>query len=127
MTSYVALYGDPVEGNPTSRMQNAAFDAAGLDWRYLDIRIPTADLAAAVVAARTLAFGGLNLTIPHKVAAASFCDELDEVAARAGSVNTLIVRDGKVNGSSTDGRASLACRNSGSPESRTEWITTMFG
>ncbi|GEM_PF-1937402 len=28
MTHYVALFGDPVAGNPTSRMQNAAFEAA---------------------------------------------------------------------------------------------------
>jgi shikimate dehydrogenase len=34
-----------------------------------------------------------------------FCDELDDVAARAGSVNTLVVRDGRVLGSSTDGPA----------------------
>ena len=33
------------------------------------------------------------------------CDELDAVAERAGSVNTLVIRDGRVHGSSTDGRA----------------------
>ena len=32
-------------------------------------------------------------------------DELDAVAERAGSVNTLVVRDGRVHGSSTDGQA----------------------
>ena len=31
VTQYVAVYGDPVEGNPTSIMQNAAFEHAGLD------------------------------------------------------------------------------------------------
>ena len=46
VTQYVALFGDPVEGNPTSVMQNAAFEHLGLDWRYLDIRVVAADLEA---------------------------------------------------------------------------------
>jgi shikimate dehydrogenase len=45
------------------------------------------------------------VTIPHKTGVVAFCDELDDVAARAGSVNTLVVRDGRVLGSSTDGPA----------------------
>jgi shikimate dehydrogenase len=43
------------------------------------------------------------VTIPHKTAVVAFCDDLDEVAERAGSVNTLVVREGRVHGSSTDG------------------------
>ncbi len=35
----------------------------------------------------------------------AFCDEVDSVAARAGSVNTLVIRDDRVLGSSTDGLA----------------------
>jgi shikimate dehydrogenase len=108
MTSYVALYGDPVDGNPTSRMQNAAFEASGLDWRYLDIRVSAQDLAAAVVAARTLGFGGLNLTIPHKVAVLPLLDELEPSAEISGACNT-VVRDasGRLIGSNTDGRGFL--------------------
>jgi shikimate dehydrogenase len=55
---------------------------------------------------RTLAdlgFAGANVTIPHKEAAFALCDEVDGVARRAGSVNTLVVRGGKVLGTSTDG------------------------
>ena len=50
-------------------------------------------------------FAGANVTIPHKEAVVELCDELDEVARRAGSVNTLVIRDGRVHGSSTDGLA----------------------
>jgi shikimate dehydrogenase len=49
-----------------------------------------------------LGFAGANVTIPHKIAAADVCDDLDGFAARAGSVNTLRVRDGRVLGSTTD-------------------------
>jgi shikimate dehydrogenase len=48
---------------------------------------------------------GANVTIPHKTAVVSFCDELDGVAERAGSVNTLVIREGRVLGLSTDGAA----------------------
>ena len=48
------------------------------------------------------------MTIPHKQAVISFCDELDEIALAAGSVNTLVFADGRVLGSSTDGDAVAA-------------------
>jgi shikimate dehydrogenase len=49
-----------------------------------------------------LGFAGANVTIPHKTAVVELCDELERFAARAGSANTLVVRDGRVHGASTD-------------------------
>ena len=46
---------------------------------------------------------GLNVTVPHKAAAATFADELTPRAARAGAVNTLARQDGAVLGDNTDG------------------------
>ena len=46
---------------------------------------------------------GLNVTVPHKVAAADFAAELTPRAERAGAVNTLAMKDGKVLGDNTDG------------------------
>ncbi len=104
VTRYVAVFGDPVEGNPTSIMQNAAFAHAGLDWHYLDITVPAADLAAAVEAARVLGFGGLNLTLPHKVAVIPMLDGLEPSAQISGACNTVVRQpDGRLIGSNTDG------------------------
>ena len=86
-------------------MQNAAFAARGLDWAYVALRVEAAGLEAGVRGLVALGFAGANVTAPHKVAAVAFCDELDEAAERAGSVNTLVVRDGRVLGASTDGLA----------------------
>jgi shikimate dehydrogenase len=103
-TQYVAVYGDPVEGNPTSGMQNAAFEALGLDWCYLDIRVRAEDLPAAIAAARLLGFGGLNLTIPHKVAVIPLLDGLEPSAQVSGACNTVVRQaDGRLIGSNTDG------------------------
>ncbi len=47
-------------------------------------------------------FDGLNVTIPYKKLAYSLCDKLDEFAADAKSVNTVVHRDGKICGYNTD-------------------------
>jgi shikimate dehydrogenase len=104
-TTLVGLLGWPTEHSLSPPMQNAAFEALALDWAY--VPLPTAPelLADAVRGLVATGFAGANVTIPHKQAVIEFCDELDAVAERAGSVNTLVVRDGRVLGSSTDGAA----------------------
>jgi shikimate dehydrogenase len=104
-TRLVGLIGDPVSHSLSPRMQNAAFAARGLDWAYVPLAVPAERLEGAVEGLVALGFAGANITIPHKTAVVGFCDELDEVAERAGSVNTLVVQDGRILGSSTDGPA----------------------
>jgi shikimate dehydrogenase len=104
-TRLVGLIGDPVSHSLSPRMQNAAFAARGLDWAYVPLPVAAARLEDAVTGLVALDYAGANVTIPHKTAVVAFCDELDQVAERAGSVNTLVVRDGRVLGSSTDGPA----------------------
>ncbi|HEX5468078.1 MAG TPA: shikimate dehydrogenase [Gaiellaceae bacterium] len=104
-TRLVGLLGDPVGHSLSPRMQNAGFAALALDWAYVALPVEAERLEQAVAGLVALGFAGANVTIPHKTAIVAFCDELDEVAARAGSVNTLVVRDRRVLGSSTDGPA----------------------
>jgi shikimate dehydrogenase len=101
----VGLIGDPVDHSLSPLMQNAAFAAVALDWAYVPLPVRRERLEEAVSGLEALGFAGANVTIPHKTAVVAFCNELDEVAARAGSVNTVVVRDGRVLGSSTDGPA----------------------
>ena len=95
LAAAVALLGHPVAHSLSPRMQNAAFAARGLDWRYQAFDVE--DPLAAVDALRTLGFAGANVTIPHKRAVVSACDEADGEA-----VNTLVLRDGRVLGFNTD-------------------------
>jgi shikimate dehydrogenase len=104
-TRLVGLLRGPLAASLSPPMQNAAFAAAGLDWAYVPLGVEPSDLAEAVRGLVALGFEGANVTIPHKLAVAGLCDELDPVAERAGSVNTLVIRDGRVHGSSTDGLA----------------------
>jgi shikimate dehydrogenase len=91
----VALLGHPVAQSLSPRMQNAAFAARGLDWRYEAFDV--GDVLSAVAALRTLGFAGANVTIPYKQDVVSACDEADGKA-----VNTLVFRDGRVVGLNTD-------------------------
>lgn len=104
-TRLVGIIGNPVSQSLSPRMQNAAFAAAGLDWAYVPLRVEAGALPQAVAGLVSLGFAGANVTTPHKTAVLALCDDVDAVATRAGSVNTLVIRDGHVSGSSTDGLA----------------------
>jgi shikimate dehydrogenase len=104
-TTLVGLLGWPTAHSLSPPMQNAGFAALGLDWAYVPLPTPPERLGEAVRGLVATGFAGANVTIPHKERIVSSCDELDEVAAAAGSVNTLVVADGRVVGSSTDGAA----------------------
>ena len=95
-TRLVGLLGDPVSQSLSPLIQNAAFAARGLDWAYVPLPVASERLADAVKGLVALDFAGANVTTPHKVAVARLV-ETDEA-----SVNTLVVRDGRVLGYSTD-------------------------
>lgn len=96
-TRLVALLGHPVADSLSPRMQNAAFAARALDWAYVACDVAAEELDEAVRGLAALGFAGANVTTPHKRAAASLCDE-----AEGESVNTLVLREGRVFGFNTD-------------------------
>ena len=100
----VGFYGFPVAENPTQAMIEPAFEAMGLDWRYLTLEVKPEDLPAAVAGARAFGFRGFNCTIPHKVAVIEHLDGLGESAALMGAVNCVVNRDGQFIGENTDGK-----------------------
>ena len=79
-------------------MQNAAFAARGLDFSYVALDVPPEQLEDAVRGLVALGFAGANVTAPHKLAVGA----LDLVEADVSSVNTLVFRDGRVEGHCTD-------------------------
>ena len=107
-TRLIGLLGWPVEHSLSPRMQNAAFVALGLDWAYVPLPTPPERLEDAVRGLVALGFAGANVTAPHKLAVAALCD------SDAPSVNTLVLRDGRLEGWTTDA-AVLAGRVAESP------------
>jgi len=108
-TRVAGVIGDPVTHSLSPVLHNAAFEAAGLDWVYVAFPVPAGHGAGAVRAMADLGIAGLNVTMPHKEAAAAACDACSPLATRLGSVNTVVLRpDGSLFGDSTDGPGLLA-------------------
>lgn len=99
------VFGDPVEGNPTGVMEEAAYDELGLNFRYITMKVTPEGFSDAMRAVKALHMKGVNLTMPHKLAVIPFLDELSEAASIIGAVNTVVVReDGTLFGENTDGK-----------------------
>jgi len=103
----VGVFGYPVAENPTCVMQEAAFAALGLRWRYLTIEVKPEALPDAVRGLRAMGMQGINLTIPHKVAVMSLLDEISPDAALIGAVNTVRRAGDRLIGENTDGKGFL--------------------
>ena len=100
----VGVLGHPVAENPTVVMQEAAFAALGLNWRYLTVEVLPEDLEAAMNGVRAFNMRGINLTIPHKVAVLAYLDEVKPDAAVMGAVNTVVRVGDRLVGENTDGK-----------------------
>ena len=100
----VGCFGDPIDGNPTGVMEEAAFNALGLNYRYLTLLVKKENLEDAIKGAKAMSFKGLNLTMPHKIAVIPYLDGLTKAAEIIGAVNTIVVKDGLWIGENTDGK-----------------------
>ena len=76
----VGVFGDPVDGNPTGVMEEAAFAACGLNYRYLTLKVTKEDFDDAMKAIHAFHMKGMNLTMPHKITVLPYLDELSEAA-----------------------------------------------
>ncbi len=103
----LGVLGDPVAHSLSPQMQNAALRACKIDMQYARFHIRANELRSALRSLRALDFVGVNLTVPHKIAAFGQIDHVEESASRAGAVNTIRVRDKKLLGSNTDGEGFL--------------------
>jgi len=100
----LACLGDPVDLNPTGTVEEAAFRACGLNWRFLMLRVAQQDLEDALRGCKAMGFRGLGVTMPHKCAIIPLLDGLTPAAEIIGAVNAVYVRDGKWIGDNTDGK-----------------------
>ena len=98
------VFGDPVDDNPTIVLEEAGYQALGLNYRYLTIKVLPDDLQCAIDAVKAMHFRGINLTMPHKIKVIPMLDELSEAAQIIGAVNTVINNDGHLIGENTDGK-----------------------
>jgi len=100
----LGVFGDPVAHSLSPQMQNAALEKSGLEMRYGRFEIAPGELQAALGLLQGLDFVGVNLTVPHKIAALPLVDATDETARQVGAINTIKLEGGKLCGFNTDGK-----------------------
>ena len=103
MEKVYGLIGSPVSHSMSADMHNDLFSYYNLKARYHAFDVSKENLRDAVKGLRALGVAGFNITIPHKVAMLDLLDEVEEVAANIGAVNTVINNQGKLIGYNTDG------------------------
>jgi len=102
------IVGWPVAHSRSPRLHGFWLERHAIDGAYVPLAVRPEDFATAVRGLAAAGFAGLNVTIPHKRAAFAICDSVDPSAQRAGAVNRLVFRDGRITGSNTDGWGFLA-------------------
>jgi len=104
MTRRVALLGKPLKRRHSQVMHDAAFDAAGIDARYVLLELEPDAVEPAVREARESdGWLGLGVTAPYKKVVAGLVDEVEPDAERIGAVNNVIRRpSGRLSGINTD-------------------------
>jgi shikimate dehydrogenase len=96
------IIGDPVEHTMSPIMHNAAFSELGLDFVYLPFLVKKESLKGAIDGIKALNIRGLSVTQPHKVEVMELLDNIDPLAEKMGTVNTIVNDNGILTGSNTD-------------------------
>jgi shikimate dehydrogenase len=105
-TKLCAVVGNPISHSLSPSIHNAGYTELGLDFVYVAFRVE--DIGAALSGMRAMEnFRGMSITIPHKIEAMKYVDEIADVDKSIGSINTVIHENGRLIGFGTDGPGAL--------------------
>lgn len=111
-TKFCGIIGNPVEHSLSPAIHNAAFRRLALNYVYLAWRVES--IGDAIRGLRALGnFRGASITIPHKVSAVPFLDEIEPTARQIGAINTIVLEQGRLVGFNTDATGALRALREG--------------
>ena len=111
-TQFCGVIGNPVEHSLSPAIHNAAFQALGINCVYLAWKVEV--IGDAINGLRALGnFRGASVTIPHKVSAVPFLDDLEPTARQIGAINTIVAENGRLIGYNTDATGALRALREG--------------
>lgn len=102
-TKLTALIGSPVAHSISPQMHNEAYHQLGLDYVYLAFDIEQNQLQDTIFGFKAMEVAGFNVTMPFKTAVIPFLDELSPQARLSNAVNTVVHRENRLFGHTTDG------------------------
>ena len=103
-TKILGVIGWPVAHSLSPKLHNYICEKMGDNYVYTAIPVKPDEIGKALEGMKALHIAGLNATVPHKYAVMPYLDVIDEAAMHEGSVNTIVNRDGRLYGYSTDAR-----------------------
>ncbi len=108
MSRTAFVIGHPVAHSRSPLIHGFWLEKLGLEGEYRCIDVAPEALDGFFEAVRKKDYIGGNVTVPHKQAVMTYCDEIDETARTIGAVNTLVVDDKRLIGSNSDWHGFLA-------------------
>lgn len=111
-TQFCGVIGNPVEHSLSPAIHNAAFQKLGINCVYLAWQVEA--IGDAIKGLRALGnFRGASITIPHKVSAMPFLDQVEATARQIGAINTIVAENGRLTGHNTDATGALRALREG--------------
>lgn len=98
----LGVIGDPIGHTLSPALHQPALDALGIPATFAAWHTPLAELPARIAGLRAPDALGASVTVPHKLAVIDLLDEVARSARRAGAVNTVVNRGGRLVGENTD-------------------------
>ena len=95
----LAVVGNPIAHSKSPLIFRFFFDAVNLEYSYERISLNSAN---EIVGLFDNGYSGVNITAPFKQSCIPLLDELSAEAKQIGSVNTVVLREGKLFGYNTD-------------------------
>lgn len=101
-TKLVTLLGKPISQSYSTRLQNVAYEAKGLNLVYLAQEVDKEHVGDVIHGLRHMNFAGSAVTKPDKVEVLKYLDGMDELCEKIGACNTIVNQNGSLIGYNTD-------------------------
>ena len=109
------VIGHPIGHSRSPRLHRHWLARHGLPGDYVALGVREGDLEEVLGVLPKVGFRGVNVTIPHKIAALEIADEATEQARRIGAANLLVFEGGRILADNTDGEGFLNSLRQGAP------------
>jgi len=104
-TALYGVIGNPIGHSLSPVLHNAAFSATGLNAVYLAFE--PEDIEGCIRGIKKLGIKGTSITIPFKTSVIPYLSDIDPLARRIGSINTIVNTNGVLKGYNTDALGAL--------------------
>ena len=101
MKKYLVI-GNPIDHSLSPRLHNHWFKVNNIEAVYEKKQVKENDIEEIVLEMRNGKIDGINITVPFKKSVIPFLDELDNLAKKTQSVNTIYKDKNKIIGTNTD-------------------------